>query len=603
MSEDLRPGIRLSQDQINSNPILHSQRIFRTGSGRREQERRQLEFLLQHQKSGGAVFTLPEFIRVDSAELNLSNERVGVAGLVVDDDGVGYVTRLTAAPNPTWEVSVDLPFHYSHIQNLLLRVIGDERIDGGLPELLAFKIDDTLKQRCEGDSMDVAALLAVVDAASGGKPSIFDATAAVVSPFGTGSLRASKSTVQKLSAFVREFGTGSLLVRHPDDNEAAKFDSNFTNLWLVSSVEELAEHLRRNELLRPLLSDIQLSAAHGAAIGAWIQHLLASESRYLEGTHFIQRLNARMDASTPLRLRQEIAFAEEDLYRHLGDFDTAIRVRTDRVKLEENPSIACYERSASSDNRHAAALYDAHRIQEGVECLNAWNERFKQDHRICLPETRAILKNTLARCHVVLSNDDWEHLLHESLEIQEAIDPVSVARTKNVLIHSLLKSNRVSEAANLLDAAGEPVNLFDYWLRAEMARQANLTWDEEQRSRVVAFDSNDHAFGFSCQAIARQSGQDQETRIRYLTLAQQSFDIGAQRDATNVKRLFSRFCSLAICVCRGEGVDTELKDLKKLLCEPGLAGARTWYEREILGIEQEVTWRSVDSLFCRVPHF
>lgn len=603
MSEDLRSGIRLSQDQINSNPILHSQRVFRTGNGRREQERLQLKFLLQHQKSGGAVFTMPEFIRVDSAELTLSNERVGVVGLVVDDEGVGYVTRLTASQNSTWEVSVDLPFHYSHIQKLLLRVIGDERIDGGLPELLAFKIDDTLKQRCEGDSMDVAALLAVVDAAAG-KPFILDATAAVVSPFGTGSLRASKSTAQKLRAFIREFGSGSLLVRHPEDHEAAEFDSYFDNKWVLSTLGELAEKLETHELLTPLIGSFQLSAVHGPAIGVWLQHLLVSESRHVEGTRFVQRLKQRLNASTPLRLRQEIAYAEEDLFRHLGDFDKAISVRTERIKLEEDTSIACYERSASSDNRHAAALYDAHRMREGVEFLWNWNEKFKQDHRICLPETRAILKNTLARCLAALGEDGWEELLEESLEIQKATDPASVPRTKNVLVHSLLKANKFPEAAEILDVAGEPKDFFDLWLHAETARQAELTWNEDKCSQILEFDTRDHAFGFICQAIARQLGHDQNTRVEYLTRAKQSFSIGAEHDATNIKRLLSEFCSLAISVSSGtEDVEAGLNEIRQLLRLPGLSGARTWYERDLKHLEQTATWEAVDRLFCRVPHF
>lgn len=604
MSEDSQATVRLSQNQIRSNPILHSHRVFRTGNGRREQEQRQFDLLLELQRAGVSIYQIPDFIRIDHSALCRSTERIGVVGLVVDDDGMGYVTRLNASKSPTWEVSVDLPFHYSHIQNLLLRTIGDECIDDGLPELLAFKITDTLGQRCEGDSMDVAALLAVVDAAASSKPPLLDAAVAVVSPFGIDGLRASKSIAQKLDAFVREFGHGSLLVRHLEDDEAAEFDSRFTSQWIVRDLRELAEKLRASGLLQPFLASFQLDASHGPAIAAWTQHLLADESRHSEGKRFIQRLNNRVTQGTPLRLRLDVACAEEDLHRHRGDFDTAIAVREKRIKLEENPAIACYERSASSDNRHAAALYDAHRLQEGIDCLQPWVKKLECDEQICLPETRAVLKNTLARCLVAVGDEGWQNLLTQSLEIQKAIDPVNVSRTTNVLVHCLLKANQVSEANKLIASAGEPSNLFDFWLRAEAARRSGETWDNEQRARIDSFDSCSHAFGFACQAIARQANHEQSTRVQYMELAKGSLSIGAEQDATNVKRLLTAFCDLAIKMVSGCGqVDDQLEEIQRLLSLPGLSGARMWYEGELRNVEQNHTWQSVDELFSRVPHF
>jgi hypothetical protein len=84
-------------------------------------------------------------------------------------------------------------------------------LDEGLPELLAFKISDTLGDRCEGDSMDIAGLLAIVDAANGSKHELLGAVAAVVSPADENELEPSKSVSIKLDAFKREFGRAHFL--------------------------------------------------------------------------------------------------------------------------------------------------------------------------------------------------------------------------------------------------------------------------------------------------------------------------------------------------------------------------------------------------------
>ena len=176
------PSIRVSQSRSRSNPILESERVFQRGGLRRVNEQRQLDRLLELQKAKVPIYRVPDFIRIDASTLTVSNQRVGVVGLVVDESGLGLVTQLQVAPSSCWEISVDLPFRQSQVQSLLLRLIGEVGIDEGLPELLAFKVCDTLGEGMHGDSMDIACLLAIVDAANGCKHELLKTTAAVVLP-------------------------------------------------------------------------------------------------------------------------------------------------------------------------------------------------------------------------------------------------------------------------------------------------------------------------------------------------------------------------------------------------------------------------------------
>lgn len=613
MSDEQSKSIRLSQNQIRSNPLLHSERAIRPGSSPREKERRQLECLIRLQEQGVPIFRKPDFIRVVASDLKLSKQRIGVVGLAVDNSGLGYVTRLNVqkSPNPEWEVPIDLPFRPIHIKSLLLRLVGDQRIDGGLPELLAFKITDTYAERIEGDSMDVAALLAVVDFLNGSANKFFSAAAAVVSPIRDDRLESSRSITAKLQAFIREFGDqGSLLIRHSEDSEAAAFDGEFDDVWSVRTTHDLRDHLRKHELFQPLVNDVSLKAEHGNAITAWTHTLLQDEGRHEEARSFIARLNGRIGDDTPLRIKLDVSYAEEDLNRHSGDFSKAIQVHERRSVLEKNPAIACYERRAESDNRLAASLYDAHRFHESTGLLLPWSEELQRDEQICSPETRAILFNTLARSLVVLEDERWEQFFRDSLALQIATGG-SVLRTTNYLIHSYFKvgsEDAIKHAehmlleirASLLDSQSDPYLL---WLEAEYDRRTGKTWDEA-RWRELALEESSHVYGFLHQAVARQQGQTSRARMTLLDRAKRSFGHGIENDATNVKCLLSNCCDLAIATTMRdeERLNEAIAEMNEFLERPELTGAKEWYDESLRDLASNHEWDAVDRLFARVPH-
>ncbi|EMI57054.1 hypothetical protein RSSM_01464 [Rhodopirellula sallentina SM41] len=600
--------IRLSQNQIRSNPVLASIREYNRGRGRRDQEQRQLAKLLQLQDEGVVLHRIPTMIRVDSSMLKTTRSNIGVVGLVVDNQGQGYVTKLKVVPNPTWDISVDLPFRPVHIQNLLLRVLSGSDLDDSLPELFAYKITDSLAERCEGDSMDIACLLAIFNASTNHEDILLRAVAAVVSPVNDeehyGLLEASKSVSSKLDAFLREFGSGSLLVRHADDEAAATFDAHFDQVWPVRTLSDLADCLAEADLLRSFLGKTTLRSGHGNAIASQLECWLSDESQYDRAEVFLNRVRRRIDNETPIKICLEVLSAEEDLHRHRGNFDAAIALREERVKLTEQPFVSSYEREADSDNRHAAALYDAHRFPTAIECLKHWHKRIEQDPKICLPETRAKLLNTLARCLVIVEDVTWESLFELSIQIQSVCDPCNLPVTQNFLVHGYLKAQKFERARTVLEKNIDKANAFQIWLSAECSRQAGKKWTEQQCEAAIAIAPTFHVRGFACQAIARQEGRDAHSRLKYFGHASRAFSYGMERDKTNIKRVLHIFCSLAIAILSHDrsALRSELDEYHNLTASNAFRGIRDWYEREIAQLENDQDWASIERLFRKVPH-
>jgi len=455
-----------------------------------------------------------------------------------------------------------------------------------------------------GDSMDIACLLAIVDAANGCKHELLKTTAAVVLPGSGINLSRSKSITTKLTAFGREFGSGSLLVRMEDDAEGARFDDCFDTVWPVKDLHDLASRLDHEGLMTPLNHQISLASEHSLAISTRTQHLLSSESTFREASDFLHRVKARITAGTPLQFKLEVSYAEEDLHRHCGDFDEALRARAARVELEHNPLISCYERMADSDNRHAAALYDAHRFGEAIECLQPWLIKLQNDPRICFPETRAFLFNTLGRCLVVIGDSRWEEVLQNSLQIQHAVAPANVPRTENYLIHGFLKSNRLEDAARYLNTTVDSKDPYRLWLRAEYARQKQSTSCEADDLNILDIASTFHVFGFAMQAAARHQGRALATRVEYLQKARDCFQHNIESDKSNIKRLLSLCCDLAIAVSSkaDTALDRSIAEFDDFCNRPGLAALSSWYEPSISQLRSQRDWSSIESLFCRVPH-
>lgn len=602
---DLNAPARRSSGRTRSNPILESQIASRRAVLLREKEKRQYQRLLELQAERIPLFHLPTFHRIDGSALKRSEQRIGVVGLLVDPERTGLVTRIQVTRGQKWEIPLNLPFRPVHLQSLIDSLVSVSGLNVGLPELLAFKIGDTLEERMEGDSMDVACLLAIIDNLNGSTHNALRAAAAVVLHAGENRLRPTGSIPEKLQAFRREYGRGSLLVRAKNCPHAALFDGDFDEVWAVSNLGELADHLNQKGLLTPLLANIPLTHEHAVSLSMYLRDLLAEERNFPKVHDLIDRLKSQITDRTPPQMKLEIFSAEEDLHRHLGNFDRAIQVRLSRLDLERNPHVSSYQRMIDSDCRLAAGLYDAHRFEKAVDYLNRWRiEWAEKGFGICSPETRSHALNTLGRCLVILGNPEWESCIRDAMEIQECISPNDVSRTRNYLIHGLLKSHRVREAESELKIIGHGSDGYTTWLHAETARQLGITWESNEERAIHQIDPTFHVYGFALQAAARQIGRSKEQRIEYMRLAKECFSHGVQPDVPNVKTPMAHCCRLAIAVTEDDpkAVGEATRNLRSFLSLPVCHAFHRWYDEPLRRVESERNWGSVDALFASIPH-
>lgn len=604
------PQIRSSTRLAHSNPILYSERVYCSALPPRTAESRQLAALLRLQNEGGRLFRCPDFKRADASALCINHGRAGVFGLVVDNAGEGYVTQLKVESSAHWQIADNLPFRAGHIQEALLCLLGSYGTDSSLPELWTFRITDALGERCEGDSMDIACLLAIIDKLDGQSNQVVSRSAAVVCPAYDGALKPVKSVEAKLKAFTRELGRGSLLVRHPDDFNAAAYDQNFDLVWRVRTFGELADNLHRSGLLGKLLEPHSLTVADTIPIISQMQKLMSDESRLPKAIEFIARLKNRLSDATPLRLKLEIYRAEEDVCRHSGRFDRAIELRALRSDMESHSRLTCYEHQIDEDTRTAAALYDAHRFHEMVEILAPWFRKIDADPLICSPESRPPLLNTLARALVVTGDNRWEELLLASIELQKQVAPSQVARTANYLIHGYLKTDLLNEAGRLLERmrresidheSRKHLNFLD----AEFARQAGRLWSEEHLMELQ-LDAVHHTTGFLLQAVARQRDRSRESRCELFQKATGTFMTNVRDDdRLNIKRLLAACCRVGFAIAGGSPKDLESAcgELATYLDQPGLQAVKTHYSEELDRVLRRPCDETMDALFSRVPFF
>ncbi|HMO12698.1 MAG TPA: hypothetical protein PKD64_12560 [Pirellulaceae bacterium] len=451
----------------------------------------------------------------------------------------------------------------------------------------------------------IAGLLAIVDSINGKANDLFAAACACVSPTVDNWLEPSKSTRTKLKALEREIGSGSLLIRHEKDSEAEEFDHLFKTVWTVKELADLRDQLMQSGLLENLQKHVTLKPEHASAISARISSLMSSEETFEQAGNFIARLQKRFDSDTPLRIRIEVLNAEEDLHRHSGRFDQAILACRQRSEFENDPAIACYERRLQSDNRLAAALFDGHSFDEAVCILTPWMKHFEDCPQICLPETRAIVMNTLARCCVPLNDNRWENLFQRSLVLQKATETTSASRTMNYLIHGYLKTNRLTEAKELLAGTNEQSNdAYLIWLRADYERRVGGTCSNIDRF-IHSIPWQNHVYGLILQALARQLDRSLESRLELLQDAKRSFEFGIEGSSTNIKHLLAQVCEIGIYFLEND-IDLMTSTVglvKVMLNQTGLSSASAWYGATLSALETSPTWRNVNNLFERVPHF
>ena len=602
-----------------SNPILASQRVGQHFADLRQAKRLQYQRLLELQEQGAQVFRCPKF-HVEEEGIELSSERIGVVGLVVDGNrDEGYVTRLTAKKNATWFIPDNLPFRETHVREVVLDLLrAGDGFDQAMPELLAFSITDTLGNASRGGSMDIAALMSVIDAIND-QPSILNAVAAVVAPSqrtpdAVRGIVKTESSRTKLSAFDREFGLGSLLIRHPDDYEAECFDDNFEEVWEVASFADLYERVETAGLLKKLLESNPLSSADSPTLFQYLDYLLGDESRYGQCKLFLDRLERRVVETSPLRIRLRVINARENLYRHSGKFIEAIKVCEVREKIvQSNSDLLDYDEIVGSANCLASELIDAHRFDDAVETLATWHSQIDKDPRLCRAETRTFLLNTLARAKVMIpGNDDWKLLFKQSIDLQKRVDITYVPRSTNYLIGALLRHRELDEAKNEIDGLAkvdvDPVSqrYLDF-LVTDLDRQQGKTYSTAATTKLQSsLCQSSHSSGLLLQSLARQDDRSVESKCDLLQQASKVFMHNVQADdLTNIKRFLASICSLRASVATFDEDETRRwsNELDDYVNRDSFGAIRSHYQKAIDQCKQNPGDESVETLFQLVPYF
>ncbi len=248
-----------------------------------------------------------------------------VLGLVVKDGRDGLVLPLHAqeASGEGWPIDETLPFRAGPVLDLLVRLVRGAGFPpaGLLPERLAFAFANPLGHWAYGNSMTVAAVLAILDALGGRRAELLRGACAVVEPADGDSLASVRHIQPKLEAVRREYGGGSLLIAPSQCPELDEFRPHFAMIWDVADCHQLAARLAEAGLLQPLLEKVRLRRVELQRIHDRLRHLVQVTHAYAEAGDLGRRLQDCDPAEpVPLHLWDAIHGLEAEAARHQGRF-------------------------------------------------------------------------------------------------------------------------------------------------------------------------------------------------------------------------------------------------------------------------------------------
>ena len=474
------------------------------------------------------------------------------------NEPTGFVTQVRAKSSSLWSVTDGLPFKVGHIQDAFSKLI---QIPGSslemiVPEAKPFEISDSLGQTPTGSSINIAGLLAVIDAWNGFKGTDLGdplrCACAIVKPSGK-ALVPVGGICEKLDAFHRECGFGSMVVCATRTAQQFDLQKRFTLVWRVEDFESLARWLSDAGLLRVVLEQRPLTIQYVAEAARILTKLRSTEGPKV-ALDFSRRLGraAEQGGVESLRVKQRVNETLEDFNRHIGNFSEAVK-HSERA-LQAQQSIgdkSSFQEEVEVKVRLASAMYDAHQLEEAKKILEDLLRQYKSSPRVLNAEARVMLFNTLARLLVVTGADGWEPLYRASIELQRDFEPSSIGRTRCYLTHGLLRArNRSAEVQKELSWFDEHevdpyTKSFVKFYRAELYRQNPSCGLAFRQDEDFEKGGKNHPYGFYLQATARQPGRDPDDRKERFEKAIMVFanEIGGYTHQ-NILHLVSHFIGL-----------------------------------------------------------
>jgi len=447
-----------------------------------------------------------------------------VVGVVIDGAAeAGYVVPLRAEPaEGRWSLDPQLPFTASQLRDILSGLLRATDLPdlAAVPERLSFAIENPTGLTARGESMTVAAALAVLDTLGGRVAPLLRAAVALVELLPGGRLGAVADAPRKLETARRECGTLSLVVCCP--GTAAIYPAEV--VWEVESLAELSRRLQTAGLLAPLLVGGPLTHPQAKQVLDRLREFVSTSHRYREAADLGDRVRRIGLADPPdPDTATEMASLVAAAYRHHGRFVSAVAVgREVYERVAGLAGLSSDDQEADAATEYAACLFSSHRFAEIAPLLEPWAEEADRHPRRFRPRTRVKVWNTLGRGLAVLGLPGWEGLFARSLDLQHSLrEWDNHDRTLHYIAHARQRGGHLQGAQEVLaehsrrgSAAGS-----DPWvafLHANQARLVSTTWEDAALDRQAEGDRPPYPSWLYLQATGRQpmrSPIDAEIRL------------------------------------------------------------------------------------------
>ena len=543
-----------------------------------------------------------------------------VVGLVVDlNKNLGLVVPLSVkrTHSKQWSISPTLPFTAERIQSLLCKLAYHAFDAHSLSielETTSYEIKDELSRHSQGPSMDVAVLLAIVDALNNHELPIFEAACVMVQE-NNGKFQSVGGSKQKLQGFQREFSSGSLLVCHPDDSIALEFRDSFQHCWEVSTLAELAGYLvNESDALQPLIRDTSATICVdklSRAI-ARIESLSWVEHDYERALQLGGRISELCDDDVRATgIFRDLLYLIEDLNRHTGRSIEAVKSSESRLEfLKSSIGTASTEDVIIATINLAAALYDTHDFRRANKLLTACLPQLHDSPQHFSVSTRYKFLNTLGRICIRLGDSSGLEHISESIDIQERITPELAHRSRAYLVEGLLKFNQLDIAEREIDLiesdtfVSQVAYPYIKFYQADLARRQGKSFMDKQME--IDTDPPRFEFGFYHQAVARQQNCSNTDRMNRLKLAEKFLSPPhAGSTGQNILTLLSCFARLGYEVTSDdyESQVITLGEIRRFLTQPGFKAAFSHYSAHIGEPIDRMTWTQFENMMETVPFF
>lgn len=480
--------------------------------------------------------------------------RHGVVGCVVDAHGIGWVDRLRAAPSRTWQSRTGLPFEALELEEILLALLharGEDLVHV-LPETRAFALHDELTTPIAGESMTMAAALAVIDSTLQSRVPELAAVLCLVQRHGTTGLVPVKMPKAKLAAFQRECGPGTLCVIAPEVGGEPRTDwhewraqlaASFDEVWVVSSLNELGQRLHACGWLDELARIEPLTRAALDNVEGLMKRLLRNDWFVGRALGLAKRLHAAANdvgfaVEVPMSRRRAVERARFAPLRLSASLETVVRDAAAHVAALQTPIDATHEERAWAWLDLAAAQQIAYRFDAMLDCMRELVARIETDPRAYSAPLRvrvwSLYGQALAKR--IGNAAAWRAAFGQARALVALAAPGEAPLARGFWIAALLMDDALDEAAEQLEEAraelGSDLIARAFWAfnRADLARRRQEVWSDPELDSLESLRSGGfwRPVGYYFVATARQSGRDVGDRVARFQRAADAFGAGIE---------------------------------------------------------------------------